>query len=84
MVELLSSYSLALAAPKRFLNVIQSKLEVLAELLAHGSPEIVGVVALADGGRDTAIGCLINEQSIYYQLCFQTYLEKNRGWSNWI
>ena len=60
MVELLKSYSLALSAPKPFLNKIQCILEVLSELLAHSSTKIVGVVALADGGRNAVIGCLSN------------------------
>ena len=71
------SFSSDLSAPKPFSNKIQCILEVLSELLAHRSPEIVGVVAFADGGSNAVIGCLSNRSinnswiNVAYTLTFE-------------
>ena len=47
------------AAAKPLLHKVEGVLEVLSELLADGAPEVVGVVALAYGGRDPVVGGLM-------------------------
>ena len=61
-INILQNYKAAeqlfLAAAKPLLHKVEGVLEVLAELLADGAPEVVGEVALADGGRDPVVGGL--------------------------